>query len=185
MHVFDTIWLYDENDRQYEAQVREINTRAIGVKHGLLRDGKIDSEIIATIMRPKYDGGDRRVVIHNEELQREGWQWSYRPVPSIRKGALVVIKNWDRMLEAKVYGLIDSELGSAHSDYFAFEGVRALPRGDQYSSGSDLGRIKGHRFTASTECIQKVIKNGKGRRLLLGPYMTKAENRKFFKDLYS
>jgi hypothetical protein len=182
MHVFDTIWLYDPDDRQYEAQVREINTRAIGIKSGR---AKVDSQIFATIMRPVYNGGDRRVEIRNDELLREGWDWSTRPVPPIRKGALVVIKNWDRLLEAKVYGLIASQLGSAHSDYFAFEGVRALPRGDKYSSGSDLGKIKGHRFTASTECVEKIIKNGKGRRLLLGPYMTEAENRKFFKDLYS
>lgn len=182
MHVFDTIWLYDPNDKQYEAQVREINTRAIGVKSGRAR---VDSQISATIMRPTYNGGDRRIEIRNDLLLREGWDWSYRPVPPIRKGALVVIKNWDRLLEAKVYGLIASKLGSAHSDYFAFEGVRALPlKEPNYGMGS-IGRIKGHRFTASTECVEKIIRNGKGRRLLLGPYMTQAEHRKFFKDLYS
>lgn len=178
---FDTIYLYDRNDRQYEAQVREINFRAVGVKHGLLRDGKIDSLISVTLMRPKFNG-DRRVEIRNGEAP--GWQWSSQPVPPIRKGAHVIIKNWDRLLEAKVFGLIDSELGSAHGDYFAFEGVKALPRGDSLGGG-DIGRIKGHRFTASTDSVQKIIKNGTGRRLLLGPYMTKAENREFFKDLYS
>ena len=183
MHVFDTIYLYDQDDRQYEAQVREINTRAVGVKHGLLRDGKVDSVIYVTIMRPKYDKGDRRVEIRNGEIMRNGWQWSTRPVPPIRKGALVVIKNWDRELECTVHGLVNSELGSAHADYFAFEGVRALKRKDPY--GSDIGRIKGHRFTASTESVQKIIKNGKGRRLLLGPYMTKVEEREFFKHLYA
>ena len=183
MHVFDTIYLYDKDDRQWEAQVREINTRAIGVKHGLLREGKIHTQIFCTIMRPKYDKGDRQIEIRNGEVMRNGWQWSTRPVPPIRKGALVVIKNWDRELECTVHGLVSSELGSAHADYFAYEGVRALRRAEPGSA--DLGRIKGHRFVASTEAVQKILKNGKGRRLLLGPYMTKAEDRKFFKHLYA
>lgn len=178
MYVFDTIYLYDENDKQYEAQVREINTRAVGVKRGLLRSGKIDTQISATIMRPKFNG-DRRVEIRNDELPN-GWQWSQTPVSPIRKGALVVIKNWDRLLEARVQGLVEP-FGNYLA--FAFEGVKALPSGDY--GGASLGRIRGHRFTASTETVQKIIKNGTGRRLLLGPYMDKAEYREFFKDLHS
>jgi hypothetical protein len=185
MHVFDTIWLYDPDDQQYEAQVREINSRAVGVKYNakLDRNGRVETQISATIMRPVYNGGDRRVEIRNEVLQRDGWDWSYRPVPPIRKGAVVLIKNWDRKLEARVQGLVKG-MGGAHPDYFAFEGIKAYKR-EGFGEGSDLGKIKGHRFTASTECIEKIIRNGKGRRLLLGPYMTAAEHRKFFKDLYS
>lgn len=185
MYVFDTIYLYDENDRQYEAQVRVINTRAVGIKYNptLMRRGRVETQILAAIMRPKFNG-DRLVEIRNDEVTRPGWQWSTRPVPPIRKGALVVIKNWDRELECTVHGLIKSELGSAHADYFAYEGVRSLPNKETYGMGS-IGRIKGHHFTASTEAVQKILKNGKGRRLLLGPYMTKAEERVFFKHLYS
>lgn len=185
MYVFDTIYLYDEDDRQYEAQVREINMRAIGVKYNpkLMRQGRVESQIFASIRRPIYNGGDRLVEIRNGVLLRNGWQWSSHPVPSVRKGAIVVIKNWDRKLEARVQGLVKG-IGGAHPDYFAFEGIRALPR-EGYGSGSDLGKIKGHRFTASTDCIEKVVRNGRGRRLLLGPYMTEKEHKKFFKDLYS
>lgn len=183
MNVFDTIYLYDPNDRQYEAQVREITTRAIGVKYNrtLDREGRVESQMFVSIMRPKYNG-DRRIEIRNDEVTLPDWQWSYQRVSPIRKGATVVIKNWDRLLECRVHGLVE---GGAGRLSFAYEGIKALPRDDRNGGGADLGRIKGHHFTASVEAVQKIVKNGRtGRRLLLGPFMTKVEERVFFKELY-
>ena len=176
MYVFDTIYLYDKDDRQYEAQIREINIRAIGIKTSDRH--RVETQMFVTIMRPVFNG-DRRVEIRDNEVIRPGWQWSCRPVPPIRKGAVVVIDNWDRQLEARVHGYVQG-IGGAHGHSFAFEGIRALPRKER-GLGSDLGRIKGHHFTASTSCVKKILKNGKGRRLLLCPFMPEKEQREFFK----
>lgn len=178
MYPFETLYLYDENDRQYEAQVREVNLRAIGVKHGLVHEGKVSAQIICTIMRPKFNG-DRQVEIRDNEVMRPGWQWTCRPVPPIRKGAVVIINNWDRELECRVHGFVQG-LGGAHGHSFAFEGIRTLPSKESYGRGS-IGKIKGHHFTANTDCVKKILKNGKGRRLLLCPFMPEKEQREFFK----
>jgi hypothetical protein len=176
MYPFDTIYLYDQNDRQYEAQIREITLRAIGVRSS--DRSKTTCQILCTIMRPVFNG-DRQVEIRDNEVMRTGWQWSCRPVPPIRKDAIVVIENWDRQLEARVHGYVQG-IGGAHGHSFAFEGIRALPRKER-GLGSDLGRIKGHHFTASTDCVKKILKNGKGRRLLLCDFMPEKEQRAFFK----
>lgn len=177
LYINGNVYLYDKGDKEYVAEVREIREWAEGAKK------VVNSEFTAVIVKPKYINGDARFVIRNGQTL-PGWDWAPHPVPPIRKGAIVQIENWDRMIECKVLGLVDSALGSAHADSFAFEGIRALRDKDLTHMGS-VGRIKGHRFTASTDSVKKIISNGRGRRLLLGPYLTQKEQREIFKDLYS
>lgn len=175
MRIYDKIWLYDENDKEYQAQVREINWKApAGAKT------RVATRIYAHIVKPKFKGNDE-IEIKNDVVIYPGWNWSYFQVPPIRKNAIVICRPGGHQVElsCRVLGLTKG-LGGCHPDDFIFEGIKVLK-----NLNPTAGRVsnwKGHRFTASTECVTKIIDEGEGPRLLNRDFIDIEEERELFKD---
>lgn len=173
MRVHDTIYLYDPQDREYRATVREVVDRAAGRV-------RVTTRVEAVIASPKFKG-DSLVVIQDDAIRRSGWDWSGVPLPPVRKGAVVHIDQGDGLiLQCKVLGLAKGT-GGWRGDSFVYEGIKTVanPNGSTGWQG-----IKGHRFTASTSGVKRILKEGSGHRLLRGPYLTEREQRALFAALY-
>lgn len=174
MNVYDKIWLYDENDKEYQAQVREINWRApAGAK------ARVVTKIYAHIVKPKFRSNDE-IEIKNECVIYPGWNWSQFQVPAIRKNAIVVIRMHGHHVEisARVLGLTKG-LGGCTPDYFVYEGIKVLK--NLAPEAGKAGSWKGHRFTSSTDEVIKIIDEGEGPRLLNRNFLSIEEERELFK----
>ena len=172
MRVYDKIWLYDENDKEYQAQVREINEKApAGAK------SRIATRIYAHIVKPKFKG-NAEIEIKNDVVIYPGWTWSHYQVPAIRKNAIVICRPGGHQVElsCRVLGLTKG-LGGCHPDDFVFEGIKVLKN---LAGPERANNWKGHRFTASTECVTKIIDEGEGPRLLNRDFLPIEEERELF-----
>jgi hypothetical protein len=170
MEVHSKIYLYDPQDREYKATVREVVSRAVG-------RGRVTTRVEAAIVSPKFKG-DALVVIQDNVPQRTGWDWSASPLPPVRKGAVVQINHGDGLLlQCKVLGLAKG-VGGWRGDDFVYEGIEAVANPNK-STG-----WRGHRFTAPASEVKNILKKGSGRRLLRGPYLTEREQQAFFAALY-
>jgi hypothetical protein len=173
MRVYDRIWLYDENDKEYQAQVREINHKApAGAK------SRVATRIYAHIVKPTFRHNSE-IEIKNDVVIYPGWTWSEFQVPPIRKNAIVVLRMYGHHVEisARVLGLTKG-LGGCHPDSFVYEGIKVL-KNLEPSTGK-AGSWKGHRFTASTDEVIKIIDEGEGPRLLNRDFLSIEEERELF-----
>ena len=176
LRIYDKIWLYDENDKEYQAQVREINWKApAGAKT------RVATRIYAHIVKPKFRANSE-IEIKNDCVIYPGWNWSYFQVPPIRKNAIVIIRMYGHHVEisARVLGLTKG-LGGCHPDSFVYEGIKVLKNLSAHARTPDeAGSWKGHRFTASTDEVIKIIDEGEGPRLLNRDFLPIEEERELF-----
>jgi hypothetical protein len=177
MRVFDKIWLYDENDKEYQAQVREINERAVtGSKT------KFKTRIYCHIVKPIFKGV-KEIEIIDEAVKYPGWTWAYHQVPPVRQNAIVICRPDGHHVElsCRVLGL-SKGMGGCHPDDFVFEGIKVMK--NLHPGNERAANWKGHRFTASTECITKIIDEGTGPRLLNRDYLSDEEERALFHEQF-
>lgn len=175
MRIYDKIWLYDENDKEYQAQVLEISEKAIrGSKT------RVSTKIYAHIVKPKFKGNSE-IEIKNDAVIYPGWAWSYHQVPAIRKNAIVICRPGGHQVElsCRVLGLTKG-IGGCHPDDFIFEGIKVMKN---LAGPERANNWKGHRFTASTECVTKIVDEGEGPRLLNRDFIPIEEERELFKGL--
>ena len=139
---------------------------------------KISTRIMASIIKPKYNG-DGLFQITDDRVCYDGWNWSTRSIPPIRQNAIVICRPDGHQVElsCRVLGL--SKGIGGRPDFFVFEGIKVMKNLQPHGSGR-AANWKGHRFTASTECVTKIVDEGKGQRLLIGPYLSSAEERELF-----
>lgn len=173
MEVRSKIYFYDPQDREYMASVREVASRAEG-------RSRISTRVEAAIVSPKFKG-DALMVIQDNILRRDGWDWSEVPLPPVRKGAIVQIDHGNGLLlQCRVLGLVKGA-GYWRGDNFVYEGIKVAsnPNGSTSYEG-----FSGHRFTAPVAEVRNILKEGSGHRLLRGPYLPEPEKRALFATLY-